>query len=290
MLEKINHFSNRKHYIITSTNEIDTYYTFLPSVYQMWKKKVPNCTFVVGFVSDRDENDPFTKRISEFCDELHVYRRIPEIDTGVQAKTTRLYLSTLYGDEVCTFIDIDQYVLDFDWFFNKIAPAFQNGKFVAIGENGYNLTADTGKWPMPYNTAPSSVFKKIVNFKNHPDYFSWFDSYKEIVDPVDNKESVMNPFTKYSDESLLRYIMVRHPEQEFIKDVWVRKDREDYYMMVASRRIDRGWWVRSYSKDRLYRGEYIDSFPLRPFNKYVEYLIPILEYLGLDTSSEKILL
>ena len=238
-MSKINHFSDRKHYIIATTNEIDTYYTFLPSSYQMWKKKIPNCIFVLGFISDRDENDTFTKRVKEFCDEFYLFKRIPEIDSGVQSKTTRLYLSTLYNEEVCTFVDIDQYLLDFDWFFNKIKFAFENKKFVAIGENGYNQTNDEGKWPMPYNTAPSNIFKKIVNYNNYSDYISWFNSFKLIKDPIDNKECVLNQFSNYSDESLLRYLMKTHPDQEFIKDVWLRLDREDYFKMVALKRIDR---------------------------------------------------
>jgi hypothetical protein len=288
MQKTVDYFQNRKHYIITSTNEIDTYYTFLPSVYQMWKKKIPNCTFVLGFVSDRTEDDKFTQRIKSFCDEFYLFPRIPEIETGVQAKTTRLYLSTLYNDEICTFVDIDQYLLNFDWFFNKIKDAFEDNKFVAIGANGYEYTDDTGKWPMPYNTAPSSVFKNIVNYNNIDNYVSWFNSYKIIENPIDNKESVMNPFSKFSDESLLRYIMIKHPDQDFINKVWLKKDREDYFKMVASRRIDRGWWEQSYNKENLYNHFYIDSFPLRPFNKFSNYLIPILEYLNLDLSTDKI--
>ena len=29
---------NKKHYLITSTNEIDLYIEFVPSTFQMWKK------------------------------------------------------------------------------------------------------------------------------------------------------------------------------------------------------------------------------------------------------------
>ena len=179
--------------------------------------------------------------------------------------------------------------MDFDWFFNKVALAFEENKFVAIGENGYNHTNDVGKWPMPYNTAPSSVFKQIVNYENHKDYFTWFDSYKIIKNPIDFKESVLNDFSNFSDESLLRYIMIKHPDQEFIKNVWVRKDREDYFKMVASKRIDRGWWNQSYNRERLYNNYYIDSFPLR-FNDNITLLLPILEYLKLDLSKDKIIL
>ena len=38
------------HYIISTTNEIDLYIEFVPTVYQMWKKNL-ECIFVLGFIN-----------------------------------------------------------------------------------------------------------------------------------------------------------------------------------------------------------------------------------------------
>jgi len=46
----MNNIQMTKHHIITTTNEIDTYYTFLPTVYRMYKKHLPDCVFVLGVI------------------------------------------------------------------------------------------------------------------------------------------------------------------------------------------------------------------------------------------------
>ena len=63
-----------KHYIIATTNEINTYYSFSPTVYQMWKKHIPECIFVLGVISDKREGDPFVERAKEFSDDFHLFK------------------------------------------------------------------------------------------------------------------------------------------------------------------------------------------------------------------------
>ena len=119
-------------------------------------------------------------------------------------------------------------------------------------------------------------------------YEDWFSSFKVIKEPIDKKESVSNKFVNFSDESLFRYLLLKHKDQEFIKDVWVKQNRPDFKLYKAALRIDRGWWGQSYNKFKLKEGYYIDSHPLRPFDLYANKLKPLLEYIGVDTKDEHI--
>ena len=215
-------------HVITTTNEIETYYSFLPSSYQAWKKMFPDCVYVLGFISDRDENDPFVQKVKKHCDKFYHFKRLKGVHSGTQAKTTRMYLSTLFEKETCTIADIDYYLLNKKWFSEKIKPSMEDRKFVTVGNNGYLGTPHAGKWQMCMTSAPSDIFKTILNYDNLDSYESWFDSFRKIKGPIDNKESVENNYNSFSDESLFRYIVMRHPEQEFIKKTWIKEDREDF--------------------------------------------------------------
>ena len=270
---------NKTHYIVSCTNENPIYHTFVPTVYQMWKILIPECKFILGYVGNKEKDDPFVKRLSEFCDELHCFKLIPGVTEGCQAKTTRMYLATLYNTNVCSILDIDQYVLNVKWFLDKIKPSFTEKKFVAIGHNHYYGTPDNGKFPMAYSSAPSDIWKKIINPKNLS-YTSWFEYISNLPNPIDNKENPKNVFNRFSDESLLRYLLERHEDREFIKNVLIKIEREDVppRQHFCTRRVDRGWWNKL-DLNLLKQNYYIDSNPLRPFNSNFNHIAPILQYL-----------
>lgn len=277
-------------HIITTTNEIETYYSFLPSSYQSWKKMFPDCVYVLGFISDKEEDDPFVQKVKKHCDKFYQFKSLKDISSGVQAKTTRMYLSTLFEDNICLITDIDYYLLNKNWFLEKIKPTLENNKFTTIGHNGYFNTPDSGKWPMYFNIATSKNFKKIINPDNL-NYENWLNVYRKIQDPIDNKESVSNVFNRFSDESLFRYIVYKHKDKEFIKDIWVKQEMEGFSNYKSRKRIDRSWWKQSCRVDKMESGEYIDCFPLRPFNKKnFNYIKPVLDFLNLNTDSDKIFL
>lgn len=287
-MKEINKIDN-EFVVVTTTNENLVYCGFVPTVYQMWKKYCPNCKFVLGVISNKSEDDNFIQRCKEFCDDFYLFKELG-IETGVQAKVSRLYLSTLYNEDVVTIVDVDQYLLNFEWFADCIKEAY-NDKFVSIGYNAYVNTVDRGKWPMPYTTAKSHIFKKIVNYNNNiENYEDWINSLKVISDPIDNKERVTNKFDNYSDESTLRYLVERHKERDYIYSIWHKVDREDAITYnLAHKRLDRWNWSK-FSITRLASDYYLDVWPLRPFEKNINKLFPILEYLKLDMSNEKLYL
>lgn len=273
-----------KHYIITTTNKNELYFTFLPTVYKMWKIYIPNCIFVLGYIGNDNEDDIFIKHLKKFCDKLHIFKNIPNMDSGCQAKTTRMFLASTYLNDICTVVDIDYYLLNLEWFNKKIKPAFTDNKFVSIGHNHYFGTPHIGKFPMCLTTAPSNVWKKIINI-NNLDYNNWFNYISNLPDPIDYKENPQNIFNKFSDESLLRYFLNKHHEQDYIKNIWIKQEREDSKCMKCSKRIDRSYW-NEFQLELLNQNYYIDSNPLRPFNKYFNYIVPILKKINIKLSDE----
>jgi len=278
-------------YIISSTNENPVYSSFVPVVYKMWKKLMPECTFILGYIGKREPNDPYVRRLSTFCDELHCFKTIPGITEGCQAKTTRMYLTTLYDNNVCSVVDIDQFVLNIDWFINLIQPALKENKFVSIGHNHYYNTPHIGKFPMAYTTAPSNVWKKIIN-PNNLSYIDWFLYICKLPNPIDNKENPSNHFNYFSDESLLRYFLVKHPDQKYINNTWIKIEREDELpngVMRCARRIDRAEWNK-FDINKMNEGYYLDANPLRPFDKYFNYLLPIVKYMNVSDNKKDLFL
>lgn len=281
-------FNELKINIITTTNEIDTYYSFLPSSYQNWKKLFPNCTYILGLITNKNEDSEFVKRAKKFCDKIFIYKELENVESGVQAKTTRMFLTTQFENDINIIIDIDYYLLNKKWLTEKIKPAINENKFITIGNNGYLNTRDSGKWQMCLTTAKSTIFQKILN-PEKKDYTEWFNHYMNIKNPIDNKESLSNKFNNFSDESLFRYIMINHNDQQFINEIWLKQDREDFILQKAIKRIDRGWWKNSFNINKLNEGYFIDSQPLRPFDKNLVHLKPILYYLNIDINNEDLI-
>jgi hypothetical protein len=218
-------FNELKINIITTTNEIDTYYSFLPSSYQNWKKLFPNCTYILGLITNKNEDSEFVKRAKKFCDKIFIYKELENVESGVQAKTTRMFLTTQFENDINIIIDIDYYLLNKKWLTEKIKPAINENKFITIGNNGYLNTRDSGKWQMCLTTAKSTIFQ----------------------------------------------------------------DREDFILQKAIKRIDRGWWKNSFNINKLNEGYFIDSQPLRPFDKNLVHLKPILYYLNIDINNEDLI-
>ena len=282
--------SNRTHYVITSTNEIDLYIEFVPTTYQMWKKYI-DCIYILVVVTDKSEDHPLIKRLKNFCDEIYIFKPLDNIHTGIQAKTLRMWMASQFDNNICTLTDIDQYLFDFDWLKTCISPAWNENKFVEIGHNAYWDTSENGKFPMYYTTAPSNIFSKIINPHNIRNFNDWFIRFKNITDPIDNKEQIGPNFNAFSDESLFRYLIEKHPDQSFINDVIIKVIREDFKQMKASRRLDRARWPNiQLNNEWLNTRNYLDCNPLRPFNKYSNYIMPILVWMNLDISKENIFL
>jgi hypothetical protein len=189
--------------IITTTNEVDLYIDFWPTVVSNWINYLGFKKITLGFITDREEDDEMVMKMREFG-EVILFKPLDAIPTGNQSKATRLYLASQYDDEYCILADIDMYLLNKElsnaWF-SKV----NNDNLIAIGPNAYYNTPEEGKFPMYYTTAKGSTYKEFVNPKNM-EYKDLFNSWSGMR-VFDNKESITNPFVQYSDESMMRALL-----------------------------------------------------------------------------------
>ena len=95
--------------IISCVNDTDKYLSFVPTVAKMWNN-ITNKKMVLGFITNRDENDSYILKLKEIVD-LKIFRPINGIPTNNQAKVTRMYLVMLTIGKTM-IVDIDMYVLN----------------------------------------------------------------------------------------------------------------------------------------------------------------------------------
>ena len=93
--------------IITTVNENETYLNFLPLMSAAWQK-IAGLKPVIGFITDRDEDDPLVQKAMEYG-EVHLFEPLYGINQGVQAKVTRLFLASEDADkdENRMIVDVD---------------------------------------------------------------------------------------------------------------------------------------------------------------------------------------
>jgi hypothetical protein len=259
-----------KYRIITTTNESKTYIDFWPTVARSWKRLgFDNIT--LGFITNRSSDDKMVEKMRKYGD-VKIFNPIKDIPTGNQAKATRMYLASEYTDDYCILADIDMYLLNqklSDGWFSRVTDS----NLLAIAPNAYYNTPQEGKFPMYYTTAKGSTYKEFVNPKNL-EYEDIFNSWSGL-NIFDNKESIKNPFDRYSDESMMRALISKWDRKSDILYI----ERDDFKRMRASKRIDRSNW--NIDMDKLKNNEYIDSNPLRPLSDNLDKVKPILNYLGI---------
>ena len=260
--------------IITAINENNTYTEFIPLLSLAWQK-LTNLKPTIGFISLRDEHDDFVQGLKQYGD-IRLYRPVPDVDSGVQAKITRMCMAANdeFLEENCMLVDADMIPLSRDVVdvFEKIPP----DHLVKWGYDHPTFmfgTPNYGKWPMDRTTAPGYIFKEIVNpcGLQYEDLIkSWFGFYRY------GKEDVTLPFNSFSDESLLRALY----------ENWKRKNTNTYNLSrltleenMLSRRLDRSnprHWDNL--ADKLRNNEFIEVHGIRPFKKNIHYYEAILEF------------
>lgn len=264
--------------IITCTNEKELYINFWPTMAQNWKwYGIDKIT--CGFITERTYDDPLVKEMQQYG-EIILFNPLPEVEDSVQAKATRLYLATQYENDYCVTADIDQYILNKEETWDKWFSNVVDDKLLCVCANyeGPYMGSDIGKFPMGFTTAKGTTWKEVINPNNlnYKDLFkSWFD-----LRIHDHKEAINQPFSQFSDESLLRALISKwdNYNNRFCYDhpKCLKIERDDWKHM-AQRRIDRGDW--NLDKQKLNEGYYYDSQPLRPFNQNIDSLEPLLNYL-----------
>jgi len=252
--------------VIVSTDD-SNFREFWPIVSMAWKKFFPERELHCAFVSSRESDDQVVMQMKSHG-HVHIFPVIDGVPTASQGKMARLILASTFEEGICLIDDIDSIPLQSNYinqiFSEDVIKKIQEGFLMALGANVYQHTNDSGKFPMGYITAKGSTFKRIIN----PHDKTIRDLYEEWKEnKIDGKESVLNvPIEKFSDESLLRYLIKQNPVP--VVNVERNYDIRKYW-------IDRSWW--GFDQSRLENFDYVMCNFLRPLDegsieKIIEFL------------------
>ena len=219
--------------IITTINDNPTYRDFVPLVSKVWQKLF-GLELIIGYVTDKSADHPTVKALESYGG-IRLFSPLEGVDSGVQAKVTRLALaaSEEFVDENCMIVDVDMIPLT-----TEVLDVFEEvpeNKFVKWGFDcpTFSEPANRGKWPMDRTAAPGRIFKEIVN-PTGMHYTQLLSSWRGLHKW--GKEDISLPFGEFSDESLLRLLY----------EGWSDKDTHTYLLprmlleeRMLSRRLDR---------------------------------------------------
>lgn len=254
---------------VYSTDENPEYMNSWPLVAQV-TKKIFGCKVSLAFITNKNKDDELVKKMKNFG-EVFLFKTINGIPVGNQAKVSRMYVSTFYPKEICVVNDVDLLPLQKD-FLMRLLENIPNDHMAAIGRNAYDNSLEAGKFPMIYTSAMGKTFKEIIN----PNNLNYEDTLKQWINlrVIDRKESINNPHSSFSDESLLRALIYLWKDKNRV----VYLDRPDFVGMRATKRIDRANW--SIDENILNNRGYIDAHLPKPLR--IDMLFPILAHFNLE--------
>ena len=259
--------------IIIASDNNKLYFEFVPYAIKHFKN-VFGCNVIFNYISDVND---LSEEIKDSCTVINYPTdNTKRISNAVLSKISRLITATKLGSETFMIVDVEQFIL------NKFVPdaiaTADDNKITEIGGNMYHNTTSQGKTPMGYTSGKGNVFKNIVN-PNDYDYLDLLKTWSDIVDGIDGKENITNVPNHFSDESLLRYLIVRSGSEDLINHI-SRSGRDFKYDF----RLDRHWsdWNNQAEiLDNLKNNYYIDCQPLRPLKENMGKMENLLKHLNL---------
>ena len=199
------------------------------------------------------------------------------IPSANQAKLSRHFFAGEFDNDFCILQDMDTIPLQREYFEDRTSHfIYGENNLLATGHEDYIGTVGEGKFPMS-NPGPGMLgktFNKIFNPNN--DYVSALNSFCDLENTIDGKESINQNPHNFSDESLMRLLLKEHNDLNIIK---VRRDTDN-----DKDRIDRSSW--SIDVERLNRGEHFLCNALRPLDRHLKYFTPIFDYIFDGTYSK----
>ena len=262
---------------ITAVNDNSTYYQFCDIIVQNIKNTFgQDCKVEIGHITSDLPNSKRTKILRSITD-TKVFKRIPGIDSGIQAKITRLWLAS-ESTEPAAIIDVDWLAVNGE-FFNECFKNYKKGHIGTIGSNVFTRTIDEGKFPMNMVHGTPEVFKKIIN-PTSLSYEKLLTSWNGTL--IDGKENVFHNFHNFSDESLLRKLIIDAKMTGKVLSHPMPSTKPYFF----SARLDRSFW--DFNLKKIKEGKIIDCQPLRPVDKNLRELAPLFDYLKIDYKRKKI--
>jgi len=248
--------------VCLSVNDNYDYYKNMPLVYKAWKSFFPNCKVAVGFIDSKNKKKhPVLKQdviefLEENSDKILVLDEIGGIPSENQGKFLRYYLASMQDfDEPCLIHDIDSLPLQSDYWTDYIFKHYRNDKLLAVGHDVYKGTEHEGKFPASNMMASAQVFKKLIN-PNSLSYHSVIFGLTGIR-MFDDKERLDQIKQHFSDESLIRYLIIKNLKLENVNFI-------DRRIEIKSQWLDKTFW--DYNQVKLHKKEFIECNLPRSFD------------------------
>lgn len=245
--------------IITVVNDRPEYTEVLPLFRRAWMK-LYNIEPTVGVIEGNYDEDP---------NPYITFPRDNNIDSGIQAKITRMYLATQL-DGYSMVVDVDMIPLDGGFF--EVLDRAKNNELVQWGYDhpAYSTHPNIGKWPMDKTCAHQLVWAKIVNPKCL-DYKNWIESLYEITEP---KCNIRTHFSLFSDESLLKLLLEKSGHEHVCKIKRSEYNNKNYKGNLHGRldRVERG---NDYNPL-----DYFEAHGARPYSQHKDWYKNIEMYLN----------
>jgi len=216
-------------YAIVSSNDDPLYLDFWEIVKPLWLRLGIKPVLVkIDEIDDVIENENFI---------IYKFKKIENVNVGLQAQISRLYVTKFFKNKICLTSDIDMFPISKSYFVNDIEK-HNNDSLIIFSSDAYG----DGRYPMCYNAASGELFNNILKLD---------DTFKDFCLRLSSMDLRWD-----TDEMYFGKMVNDYPNQNLI--IKLKRGFAGY----ASNRIDRACW--GYSKDLL-KDAYIDCHSLRPY-------------------------
>jgi len=277
---------------VLSCDDNEIYYPFLKKAVNLYKSL--GHKVLVGYVSD----DPKKEVYDLPADRLEVIPKIEGYEIGIQAKLARGWVASQEdNEELYTLMDVDQFLVRFDWLQSAIEKADSNA--ITFGANGFCQTPHHGKFMMSMFTATPEIYRQILNVDlsgTLKDVLDSFAGKRDTLNYVSYPKGWMlqrdtkNNFSEFSDESLYSFRIIEDEMEVAAVDLpnfnqfkfAHRLDRtEDIMVMYGNPHYGRGFWeqdkLTEEQRKMILDGFFIDCCPSRPYTNHQSLIDDIVD-------------
>ena len=251
--------------VCLSVNDNYDYYKNMPLVYKAWKSFFPKCRVVLGFVNSKTKlkhrtlNQDVIDFLEDNSDELIVVDEVGGIPTENQGKFLRYWVASIQTNDLpCLIHDVDSLPLQSNYWSDYIFKNYRKDKLLAVGHDVYAGTEHQGKFPASNMVGDSEVFRKMINPQNSG-YNATVFSYTGIR-MFDDKERIEQMKQNFSDESLVRYMIVKNLGLENVNFI-------DRKIEIRNQWLDKTFW--NFDKDAINNGSFIECNLPRSFDSAI---------------------
>jgi hypothetical protein len=221
------------------------YLDFWPLVSRVWKMKF-GIDPVLIYVDDEDSD------IDNTYGKVYKMKPIPNYSTVLQSQFARIWLTTLFPEDICVLTDIDMFPISKKYFVEQLGN-ISDDKYVHI--NPSHIIYKNVNIPLCYNIAKGSTFTNVLNIDKQFDKFLIHNNVQDNW--CADEHHITTQVQKYDDQT-----------------IFINLPRDGGQ---NGRRIDRSKW--NYDPDLFSIDFYYDSHSIRPYSENKEEIDKLITHI-----------